>query len=67
MKDLLPNNMTPIQYLTKEYENISVLEARKYLGKLVLSSRSKDMFLHIYKYVRLNMHIYMHIYIRICI
>mmetsp|Transcript_7212 Transcript_7212/g.7306 ORF Transcript_7212/g.7306 Transcript_7212/m.7306 type:complete len:844 (+) Transcript_7212:246-2777(+) len=31
-EDLLPNNMTPIQYLTKEYENITVLEARKYLG-----------------------------------
>ena len=29
---MLPFNKTPIEYLTKEFENVSELEARKYLG-----------------------------------
>ena len=31
-EDLLPHNMTPIAYLCKEFESVTVLEARKYLG-----------------------------------
>ena len=31
-EDLLPSNMTPIAYLCSQYESVTVIEARKYLG-----------------------------------
>ena len=31
-EDLLPSNMSPIAYLCSTYENVNILEARKYLG-----------------------------------
>ena len=31
-EDLLPSNISPIAYLCSTYENVNILEARKYLG-----------------------------------